>query len=310
MSQGDILFDKYELIRNIGSGSFGDVWKGKAIPSGDIVAVKIEKVDKAKSRLLSERDICAQLQGEGIPEVLHYGNIENGTKALVMSYLGPSLENLFDFCNRKLSFKTIAMIGIQMMDRLEHIHKLGILHRDIKPDNFLIGIGQNRGKIFMVDFGLSKSYREDDNHISYRNNKNFTGTYRYSSIRNHRGVEQSRRDDLESVGYMLVYFAKGHLPWQGMKIEDKAERNRMIYKKKRTFSASALCDGLPTEFYDYIRYARMLRFTSRPDYDYLRSLFWSILQKNNEVNDCNFDWNTAALKLEETNNKKRARKKS
>jgi casein kinase I family protein HRR25 len=307
MEQGDILFDKYELVRNIGSGSFGDVWKGKNISNGDIVAIKIEKVEKAKTRLESEKNICQQLRGEGVPEVFHYGNIEDGTKALVMSYLGPSLENLFDFCNRKLSFKTIAMIGIQLMDRLEHIHSKGILHRDIKPDNFLIGIGENRGKIFMVDFGLSKSFRENENHISYRSNKNFTGTYRYSSIRNHRGVEQSRRDDLESVGYMLVYFAKGVLPWQGLKIEDKAERNRAIYKKKRTFSASSLCEGLPSEFYDYIRYARMLRFTSRPDYNYLRSLFWNILQTNNDVNDCSFDWNEAALKLEESKKRKSRR---
>jgi hypothetical protein len=159
----------------------------------------------------------------------------------------------------------------------------------------------------MVDFGLSKSFRENENHISYRSNKNFTGTYRYSSIRNHRGVEQSRRDDLESVGYMLVYFAKGVLPWQGLKIEDKAERNRAIYKKKRTFSASSLCEGLPSEFYDYIRYARMLRFTSRPDYNYLRSLFWNILQTNNDVNDCSFDWNEAALKLEESKKRKSRR---
>jgi serine/threonine protein kinase len=303
MSQGDVIFNIYELTRSIGSGSFGDVWRGKNTLSDEIVAVKIEKVDKTKTRLESEKNICQQLKGEGIPEVLYYGTIANDTKALVMSYLGPSLENLFDFCKRTLSSKTIAMIGIQLIDRLEHIHNKGILHRDIKPDNFLIGIGDNRGKVFMVDFGLSKSFRENGNHISYRNNKNFTGTYRYSSIRNHRGVEQSRRDDLESVGYMLIYFAKGKLPWQGMKIEDKAERNRAIYKKKRTFSASELCEDLPREFYDYIRYTRMLRFTSRPDYNYLRSLFWKILQSDNQLNDGNFDWNEAAIKLEENKKK-------
>ncbi|GAF74658.1 unnamed protein product, partial [marine sediment metagenome] len=280
MKVGDVLFDRFKIVKSIGSGSFGDVYKGTDMQDNNhSVAVKVEKKEPAKSRLESERDVYTQVQGVGVPEVKYYGELDNQVKILVMSYLGPCLEDLFDFCGRKLSNKTVAMLGIQFINQLEHIHASGIIHRDIKPDNFLIGLGKDKSKVFIIDFGLSKSFYSNKDHIEYRNNKNFTGTYRYSSIRNHKGIEQSRRDDLESVGYMLVYFSKGNLPWQGLKIADKAERNRQIHKKKRITRLQDLCEGLPTEIYSYLRYARMLRFTQEPDYSYLRNLFYSILQR-------------------------------
>ena len=150
-------------------------------------------------------------------------------------------------------------------------YHLGVIHRDIKPENFVIGVGKNKSMVYLVDFGLSKAYCEKEEHIEFKNNKNFTGTYRYSSIRNHRGIEQSRRDDLESIGYMLIYLYHGVLPWQGIKVANKAERNRCIYKKKRTVSIEEIVGELPDEFCQYLRYCRLLRFTQHPDYNYLRS---------------------------------------
>lgn len=290
LSQGSILYNEFIVDKKIGSGAFGNVYKG-FLTNGDPVAIKVESVQPKKSRLHIENDIYKKINGTGVPKVFHY---DDKDKILVMSFLGPSLENLFDFCNRRFSLKTTCMIGIQCVRIIEHIHSKGYIHRDIKPDNFLIGVGSNRSKIFIVDFGLSKPYLEETSHIEYRNNKNFTGTYRYSSIRNHKGIEQSRRDDLEAIGYMLVYFLQGKLPWQGLRISEKSKRNKEIYKKKRTTSLKDLCEGLPDGFYEYLRYCRLLRFTATPDYDYLQNIFIHILTSENKIFDHNYDWNKLA----------------
>lgn len=288
----------YQIKKKIGEGSFGDVYKGENIHTGEIVAIKIEKIEKTlnnKSRLDMEKDIYLHLAGDGIPEILWYGEYED-KKVLIMSYLGPSLEDLFDFCSRSFTYKTVSLIGIQILNRLEQIHSKGIIHRDIKPDNFLIGLGKNRSNIYMVDFGLSKPFIEYKQHIKYRNDKNFTGTYRYASIRNHGGIEQSRRDDLESLAYMLVYFCKGKLPWQGIQNKDKKKRSKMICSKKRSTSLEELCNGLPEEIYLFIKYCRLLSFTDTPKYSYLRDLLTKLIKKIGKSNEIIFDWNIIAQK--------------
>merc|ERR1712196_156844 len=195
-----------------------------------------------------------------------------------MDYLGPSLDDLYEFCDSKFSLKTISMIGIQLIKRIETIHLNNIIHRDIKPDNFLIGTGKTKNKIYIIDFGLSKKYLEESGeHIEYKKNRSFTGSFRYSSIRNHKGIEQSRRDDLESIGYMLIYFLRGSLPWQGLKGSTKSKRSKNIFNVKRNTSLEQLCKDLPREIYSYMKYCRLLRFTQMPDYKYLRELFASIL---------------------------------
>ena len=292
---GTIINKAYKIIKKVGSGSFGNVYKAETIENNVPIAIKVECVDSKKSRLASEYNVYKLIQGNGIPKV-YYFNSNSEKKILVISYLGPCLEDLFDFCGRRFSIKTICMIAIQLIDRLEHIHNQNIIHRDIKPENFLIGTGKDKSKIFLIDFGLSKFYVQEGEHIQFKNNKNFTGTYRYSSIRNHRGIEQSRRDDLESIGYMLIYFANGFLPWQGLNITNKAERNKTIYEKKRKTSIKNIIGELPNEFYQYLRYTRLLRFSQDPDYDYLKNLFYNILNNIGEEIDFNFDWNILAKK--------------
>ena len=293
----------YQLKKKIGEGAFGTVYKGYDTINEKYVAIKIEKIEKTmanKSRLDIEKNIYLTLSGTGVPDIMWYG-VENNRKILVLTYLGPSLEDLFVFCQRKFSLNTICLIAIQLLGRLRLVHEYGFIHRDIKPDNFLIGLGENRTSIYIVDFGLSKPFIDRDNeHIKYKNNKNFTGTYRYASIRNHNGIEQSRRDDLESLGYMLIYFMKGNLPWQGIHNSDKAKRNEMIYRTKRSTSLESLCENVPEEFYLYIKYCRLLRFSELPDYNYLIGLFKNLRNKLDLDYDSSlFDWNIIARRKQE-----------
>ena len=212
----------------------------------------------------------------------------------IMDYLGPSLEDLFEFSDKSFSVKTVLMIGIQVLNRIEELHNAGYIHRDIKPDNFLIGIGKKKSRIFMIDFGLSKQIIKNNNHIEYRTDRNFTGSFRYSSIRNHKGIEQSRRDDLESIGYMLIFFLKGKLPWQGLKGSTKSKRSTCIFNVKNTITLAQLCEGLPSEFLLYMKYCRLLRFHQKPDYDLLRNLFIVLFKNNQYTLDYIYDWNIVA----------------
>lgn len=212
--------------------------------------------------------------GVGIPKIRHHGK-EKNFNILVMDLLGPSLEDLFNFCNRHFTIKTVLMLVDQMIGRLEYVHLKCFIHRDIKPDNFLMGIGRHCNKLFLIDFGLAKKYRDPNTrqHIQYREDKNLTGTARYASINAHLGIEQSRRDDMESLGYVMMYFNRGVLPWQGMKANNKSQKYEKISEKKMSTPIEVLCKGFPAEFSMYLNYCRSLRFEEQPDYMYLRQLF-------------------------------------
>jgi casein kinase 1 alpha len=172
----------------------------------------------------------------------YYGQ-EKEHNVLVMDLLGPSLEDLFNFCSRRFTIKTVLMLADQMIGRIEYVHCKSFIHRDIKPDNFLMGIGRHCNKLFLIDFGLAKKFRDARTrmHIGYREDKNLTGTARYASINAHLGIEQSRRDDMESLGYVLMYFNRGCLPWQGLKAATKKQKYEKISEKKMSTPVEVLC---------------------------------------------------------------------
>jgi serine/threonine protein kinase len=184
------------------------------------------------------------------------------------------------------------MIADQILLRIEYIHSKSFIHRDIKPDNFLIGRGRRANVIYVIDFGLAKRYRDPKTHvhIMYRENKHLTGTPRYASINNHLGIEQSRRDDLESLGYVFMYFLRGSLPWQGLRANTKKQKYQKIMEKKMATPIDLLCKGFPDEFRIYFEYCRALRFADKPDYSYLRRLFKDLALRNDIEYDGSFDW--------------------
>lgn len=165
-----------------------------------------------------------------------------------MELLGKSLEQIFQERNKNFSLKTTCMIGIQMIERLQLVHDKGLIYRDIKPDNFCVGLNQKSHIVFIIDFGLSRKYRlTSQQHIKFEQKKKLTGTARYSSINALRGYEQSRRDDVEAIGYVLLYFLRGSLPWQGLKVDRRVDRYKKIFEKKKTTSAEELCEGYPSK---------------------------------------------------------------
>ncbi|KAK7294384.1 hypothetical protein RJT34_17273 [Clitoria ternatea] len=284
--------NKFRLGRKIGSGSFGEIYLGTNIQTNEEVAIKLESVKTKHPQLLYESKLYRILQGgNGIPNLKWYG-VEGEYNVLVMDLLGPSLEDLFNFCSRKLSLKTVLMLADQMINRVEFVHSKSFLHRDIKPDNFLMGLGRRANQVYIIDFGLAKKYRDTTTHqhIPYRENKNLTGTARYASMNTHLGIEQSRRDDLESLGYVFMYFLRGSLPWQGLKAGTKKQKYEKISEKKVSTSIESLCRGYPSEFASYFHYCRSLRFDDKPDYAYLKRLLRDLFIREGFQFDYVFDW--------------------
>ena len=285
IKENSIIFKKYKIKSKLGEGAFGDVYIGSCIETNELVAIKVEQKKILKPLLETEAFFLYSLRGFGIPEVLSFGRLKN-YNVLVEPLLDKSLFDIFNENRRRLQLADICMIGMQVIERIQWVHSKNIVHRDIKPDNFLIG-RTDPNVIYLIDFGLSKKFKSSTTgkHIRFGFTGKLTGTVRFASANALRGGEQSRRDDLESIGYMIIYFMRGKLPWQEVKGNKKIERYLKIYKMKKNVSPEDLCKSLPKQMVEYMRYVKHLEFEQDPDYHYLRNLFKSILKRLHDSNE-------------------------
>jgi serine/threonine protein kinase len=292
-----IVAKNYKITKKLGNGAFGEIWEAINTKTKKKFAVKFEEINTRHKQLYAECRIYlwfhshSTVLAQAIPQVIYYG-VEGNKNIMIMDLLGPSLERLLKKCpNKKFSVKTVLMLADQMIKRVEYIHSRRIIHRDIKPDNFTIGEGRNAHRIFIIDFGLAKKYMSSKGeHIKYREGKGLTGTARYASINTHLGIEQSRRDDLECLGYVFIYFLTGELPWQGLKAKNVKDKYEKIKEKKILTKIEDLCKGMPEAFYKYCYNCRKLKFNEKPDYTYLRNLFKLVFKELNYEYDYHYDW--------------------
>jgi serine/threonine protein kinase len=297
-----IYFKKYV----IGSGSFGKVLYGMNIDKTEEFAIKFEKTTVKNSVIGEEIKILKDLQGGvGIPEIYWHGRHEE-YKVIVMDILGPSLDKFFKICGKKFNLETTVLFGIEMINRIEYMHSKGYLHRDIKPNNFLLGkFSRNKicedNTMFIVDFGLSKSYLDEESglHYDYKENRRFVGTPRYASLNTHVGIRQSRRDDIESIVYIIIYFLKGELPWQGVKAKTKSEKKEKIKHQKKFVTVFEMTQGLPVQFTELLTYVKNIGFNEVPNYDHIRNLLNTVRVENSFCEDLSnheWEWNSLFLK--------------
>jgi serine/threonine protein kinase len=283
---------KYTITRYINSGSFGDVFEARHNPSGKLVALKIPIITPERNgqlSLLHEYKIYKTISNKqhGIPSMKIIKNGEQ--QIIVMDLLGQSLESLLA-THKKFGLKTVILLAMKMISILRYLHGKGYIHRDIKPDNFVIGHNQDdQSNLYLIDYGLSKEYTNKNEHISLKNTKKFCGTVRYASIAAHESMEQSRKDDLETIGYILVYFYKGKLPWQGIKYNTKKERYHNVGEIKKGLDIDDLCSGMPKEFSIFLKYIKNLEFEERPHYTALIKMF-KALYNSRKYKDDLMEW--------------------
>ena len=299
-----VIAGRFQIKSKLGGGSFGDIYVADDLLTLKEVAVKIDTAKDKTYQLTSESKIYSIFEGQtNIPEMYWYGQFGR-SNVLAMELLGKSVQDLFVECNRRFSLKTVLMLAEQMISVVEYIHTRHFIHRDIKPNNFVFGNTNSKkeNQIYLIDFGLSRKYRDPKTleHEQFCCYQELSGTARYASINALKGAEQSRRDDMESLGYMFVYFLKGYLPWMGITENDATNKNAAILHKKQSIKIDELCEGLPVEFAQYLKFVRKLKFAEQPNYSEYRQLFRNLFIKQGYVYDYHYDWNDLVINSSST----------
>ena len=292
------LNENYTILLNkkIGSGSFGQIYQCLNKKTNEMLACKIESINELKPQLYHESKIMQLMKNcTGFPTCYDFILTEQD-KILIMDLLGPNLDTIMNKLPNKnslkrFSFKTSLMIMIQCLERLKSLHEKGIIHRDIKPENFVIGPKNKERIIYLIDFGLSKKISKDKIIPTIKADRNIIGTMRYISMNTHQGYEQGKRDDLESLFYIIIYFIKGELPWQNIKTKSKAEKYSKIFEiKKKVTENGDLVEGLPLEMAKILEYILGLNFFEKPNYLLIKNAVEIMLNNFNLSNDLQFDW--------------------
>ena len=288
--QNHLFFGRYKVIEKIDQGTFGEVFLGLNTKTKDKVAIKLEPKRNPLHLLQTEAFYLFMLKGFGIPKIEAYGHNEK-YNILVQTLLGKSLNYLFYKNEKSFSTKDVLMMGIQIIERLKFVHSKHLIHRDVKPENFLIGY-TDPYILYLIDFGLAKKYRSSrtGKHVNFSITNRYTGTARYSSLNALKGYTVSRRDDIECVAYILIFFMRGGLPWENIEGKTSVERYTKIYKLKKLITPEKLCQNLPNEICEFLKYSRSLNFEQEPDYSYCCSLFNNALSKMECKNDLLFSW--------------------
>jgi len=293
-----IVCQRFRIEKKIGSGSFGQMYSGEDLENKRKVALKVESTHIKVPQLAYEAKIYSYLDGGiCIPKVYYYGS-DPINHVLAMQLLGKSLEDLLHMLRRPFSLKTVLMLAIQMISCVEYVHLKTFIHRDIKPSNFVMGRGNKANQVFIIDFGLTKRFIDPSlgTHIPYAEKRAMTGTARYASIGTHQGHEQSRRDDLESLGYVWLYLLRGSLPWMSLNNECDMTCDQIL-SLKNSIHIGELCQGLPVEFIEYFEIIRNMSYEETPKYSLFREMFRNSLIREGYVYDYMFDWLDIPKKL-------------
>ena len=284
-----IIFKKYEVKKKLGKSSTIDIYEGVSLEDDKPVLIKIEPKTSEKLYLETEAYNLYTFKGFGIPELIKLGK-KNNNLILIESKKGRSLYDLFVENNRKFSLNEICLIGIQCIERLKFIHSKNYIHRNIKPENFVIGLDDPH-VIYLQNFYLCEKYRSSktNQHAKFKYTKEIVGTERYGSVNALRGLRQGRRDDLESLCYMLIYFFLGKLPWQGISADSETERHQKLLKEKKSFKIENY-KQIPKDFYTLFNYVKNLKFEEEPKYSLMIKLIQNIRNENQCFSNVNLFW--------------------
>eukprot|EP01031_Cornospumella_fuschlensis_P031304 gene31304-37833_t len=276
------------------------VYYGVDLKTGEDVFIKLEALRAHRNNLKREIAFYRIINGAYGTANFKWAGQEGDYDVLVLERLGPSLQDLFEYCGKLFTLKTVLMLAVQMIDRLAFVHSKHYIHRGVKPANFVMGTGSKTKVCHIIDFDLSSKYttgfKYTKNHIPYSEGWQLTGNVIFASINNHLGIAQSRRDDIESLGYTLLYFLRGSLPWERLvNNQSRRQRNQRILESKQASMPERLCRGFPGEFKALFEYCAGLGFDKEPDYARLKKTFQDLFEARGFEDDAIYDWDIKKL---------------